>query len=329
MKALVTGASGFLGSHTVKALVDAGHEVRAASRSAERVRRALAPLGCVDRVEVFEADVTVPRQVDDALSGCEAVVHGAAIYTLDVRRRGEMLDNNPRGAEVVLGKAREQSLDPVIHVSSYVALLPVAGTLNPDSPVGRPPGPYALSKARSEEIARRLQAEGAPVTITYPGMVWGPNDPTLGESARLAREVLKGTIPTGSPGAVPVVDIRDVAAVHAAALRPGQGPRRYVAVSELVPMVELMRIVAEAGGRRAPRGKMPAPLILGLARSMDLFQRVVPRRLPLSHESIWTTIHGPTCDASSTTRELGVKFRPAAETLRDTVAWLRAGSTTG
>jgi nucleoside-diphosphate-sugar epimerase len=84
------------------------------------------------------------------------------------------------------------------------------------------------------------------VTITYPGYAWGPHDPAFGESARLARDVLAGKVSIGIPGTVPVVDVRDVAAVHAAALRSGLGPRRYVATSERVTMVELMRIVAEA-----------------------------------------------------------------------------------
>jgi dihydroflavonol-4-reductase len=267
--------------------------------------------------------VTVEGDVERALAGCEAVVHAAALYTHDPRHGEEMLAKNPRGAKLVLSRACEQSLDPVIYVSSYVALLPVTGTLSPDSPVGRPPGPYARSKARSEEIARRLQAGGASVTITYPGMVWGPHDPAPGESVLLAREILAGKIPVGSPGAAPVVDVRDVAAVHAAALRPNQGPRRYVAVSELVQMTELMRIVAEAGGRKPPRGKAPAPLLLGLARANDLLQRRVSKRLPLNYQSIWTTIHGPACDASATVRELNVEFRPADVSLRDTVSWLR------
>jgi dihydroflavonol-4-reductase len=204
-----------------------------------------------------------------------------------------------------------------------VALLPVGGPLGPDSPLGRPPGAYALSKARSEKVARALQAEGAPVTITYPGMVWGPQDPASGESTSLARNILAGRIPLGGPGAVPIVDVRDLASIHAAALRPGLGSRRYVAVSELVPIVKLMRIVAEAGGRRPPRGTMPVWLTLRMARTMDALQRVIPARLPLDYQSAWTSIHGPSCDASATVRELGIEFRAAAETLRETVGWLR------
>lgn len=125
---------------------------------------------------------------------------------------------------------------------------------------------------------------------------------------------------------MPVVDVRDVAAVHAAALRPGRGPRRYLATSELVPLVDMMRIIAEAGGRKPPRGTVPAPLLLALARAMDRLQRLVSKRLSIDYQSIWTAIQSPQCDASATVRDLGVEFRrPAAESLRDAVHWLSQG----
>lgn len=329
MRVLVTGTSGFVGSHTVKALLDAGHEVRASARSAERVRGALEPLGCADAVEVAEADTADEGAVRDALDGCEAVVHAAALFTFDARRNDEMLSANVRGAELVLSRACEQGLDPVVHVSSLVALLPATGTLTPDSPVGRPGTPYALSKARSEEVARRLQAEGAPVTITWPGAVWGPDDPNLGETASFASDILGGRIPFGLPGTMPVVDVRDVAAAHAAALRPDAGARRYVVASELVPATELMRIVAEAGGRRAPRGTMPAPVVLGVGRLADGVQRLVPPRLPVHHEGPWTMVNMRPFDASATVRDLGIELRPASESLVDTVRWLRGRSDAG
>ena len=323
MRVLVTGASGFVGAHTVQALVHAGHQVRATARSAQRVRRALRPLGVTDVVEVVEGDISDDVRVRELLRGCDAVIHAAAVYSHDVRRNRQMLAANVRGAETVLRHACEAGLDPVVHISSYVALLPAHGTLTPDSPVGRPPTPYARSKARAEAVARRLQDEGAPVTIVHPGMVWGPHDPALGESTRLARDVLAGRVPMLSPGAVPLVDVRDLALVHAAAMRPGAGPRRFLATGEIVTMAMLMRTVAEAGGRRPPRGTMPGWLLLGMGRMADLAQRLVPYRLPLNYQGPWAALHCPTIDASATTRELGVQWRPTADTLRDTVEWLR------
>jgi dihydroflavonol-4-reductase len=90
---------------------------------------------------------------------------------------------NVRAAETVLGAAVRMGLDPVVHVSSYVALLPPekpGAVLTPDSPVTRPGGAYSRSKAESEQAARRHQEQGAPVVIVYPGGVIGPDDPYLG-----------------------------------------------------------------------------------------------------------------------------------------------------
>lgn len=182
MRVLVTGGTGFVGCHSVNALVDAGHDVRVLARAPERLRPALDPLGA-GPVECSVGDVTDPAAVRQALQGCDAVLHCANVYALSRRRAAEMATVNPRGTEVVLGTACELGLDPIVHVSSYVALLPPpADGLTADAPVGQPAGPYARSKAASEAVARRFQAQGAPVVITHPGAVWGPHDPHLGEA---------------------------------------------------------------------------------------------------------------------------------------------------
>ena len=116
-------------------------------------------------------------------------------------------------------------LDPVVHVSSYVALLPPeppGAVLTPDSPVTRPRGAYCRSKAESDLVARRYQEQGAPMVIVYPGGVIGPNDPYLGDSNRVLVVGAKNGLAMRGGG--PVVDVRDVAAVHAAVMEPGRAP---------------------------------------------------------------------------------------------------------
>lgn len=308
--------------------MDDGHDVRASARSTDRVRRALAPLGCADDVETVEADVTSERDVVRSLTGCEAAVNAAAVYSYDKRRATQLLRDNVSGTENVLGGAVELGLDPIVHISSYVALLPSTTTITPDSPLGRPPTPYALSKARSEEIARRYQDDGAPVTVIQPGMVWGPDDPMMGESSLFARSVLDGKLPFGIPGSVPVVDVRDVAATIVAVMQPGREPRRYLAAGESMPMRRIQTVVAESGGTRPPLGTAPGLLLLGVGRLGDWLQRVVPARLPINYQAPWTLMNAAAVDATATGRDLGVTFRPAEEAIRDTVRWLEdeAGS---
>lgn len=144
----------------------------------------------------------------------------------------------------------------------------------------------------------------------------------MGESSLFARSVLDGKLPFGLPGSVPIVDVRDVAAVIAAVMRPDRGPRRYLACSQVVPMKRVQTMVAETGGTWAPRGTVPGWLILGLGRVADWVQRAVPARLPVNSQAPWTLMNGPVVDASATQRDLGVRFRDSEESIRDTTRWL-------
>jgi dihydroflavonol-4-reductase len=127
MRVLVTGGTGFVGSHTVAALVEGGHEVRLLVRGRQRVAAALAPLGLQPPdLDTIVGDVTDPAAVDQAVRGCQAVVHAASVYSLDSRDAGRIRQINVRGTDVVLGTAHRAGLDPIVYVSSIVALLPQA-----------------------------------------------------------------------------------------------------------------------------------------------------------------------------------------------------------
>ena len=168
MRVLVTGGTGFVGSHTVAALVEGGHQVRLLVRNPRRVTAALTPLGLQGaNLDTMVGDVTDPAAVDQAVRDCEAVVHAGSVYSLDSRDARRIRQVNVRSTDLVLGTAHRAGLDPIVYVSSTGALLqPNGQTLTPDSPVGRPPGPYFGSKAEAERVARRYQEAGAPVVIT-------------------------------------------------------------------------------------------------------------------------------------------------------------------
>jgi nucleoside-diphosphate-sugar epimerase len=127
MKVLVTGGTGFVGAHTVAAAALAGHDVRLLVRRPEQVDVSLAPLGVQVR-DIVVGDALDEQAVARALDGCEAVVHAAAVFSFDTRRAAEMLRTNLRTTELVLRQAVAQGLDPVVHVSSTVALIRYGGT---------------------------------------------------------------------------------------------------------------------------------------------------------------------------------------------------------
>jgi dihydroflavonol-4-reductase len=315
MRVLITGGTGFVGSHSVEALIDAGHDVRLMVRAPERIAPALGPLG-VRTPEYVIGDVTDPTAVRRALDGCDAVLHAANVYAFSRRRAHEMASVNPRSTELVLGTAHELGLDPIVHVSSYVALLPPPDSqpLTAASPIGHPAGPYGRSKAASEGIARQLQHDGAPVVITYPGTVWGPNDPHLGETAQVAQMILHGRMPVLPPGPMAVVDVRDVAAAHAAVIQPRLGPRRFLLVAEDVPFPELVGLIRRATGRRLPARPLPYPL----ARRLVGNRKSVPGAI----EGPWFVLQRARTDSAETERVLGIHPRSAEKSIIDTLGWL-------
>ena len=139
---------------------------------------------------------------------------------------------------------------PIVYVSSISALFHPGGPvlLTADTPVAPATRPYAASKAACERYARELQAAGAPVVCVYPGGVLGPDDPSGSEAMRGAIIWRRLTMIRLDSGYL-LVDVRDIAAVIAAALEPGRGPRRYLAGHHYVPWTELCDLVAEVTGR--------------------------------------------------------------------------------
>jgi dihydroflavonol-4-reductase len=120
MRVLITGGTGFVGSHTVEAVIRAGHEVKLLVRRPERVQAALAPLG-VDEVDAVTGDVLDAASVQAAVEGCDALINAAAIFSLDPAEAKKMLATNTRATEIVFDAAIGAGLDPIVHVSSYVA----------------------------------------------------------------------------------------------------------------------------------------------------------------------------------------------------------------
>ncbi len=321
MTTLLTGASGFLGAHTVAALLERGERVRAFVRTPSRLASALAPLGLDvedDRIEVTDGgDMTDPAAVRAAVAGCDAVVHAAATYSFRRSDRTAMMRDNTAGTEAVLGAARDAGCRVAVHVSSTVALARPGGvTLDHRSPLGPGHGPYSDSKVASERIARRMQEAGDPVTIVNPGGVVGPHDPYLGETNEVVVQVLQGRQPVFPRGRQQFVDVRDVAAVIVAALDHAPGGRHLVPGHDFeVPHEALRRVT----GRRLPVRTLPAGLVAGLATPGYLTGWSF---LPGSVEGVRISACRNSVDAAQTTADLGVSAREQDEALTDTVRWL-------
>jgi nucleoside-diphosphate-sugar epimerase len=321
MRVLITGGTGFVGSHTVGAVIRAGHDVKLLVRRPERVQAALAPLG-VEEVDAVTGDVLDASSVRAAVEGCDALINAAAIFSLDPGQAENMLATNTRATEIVLEAAIGAGLDPIVHISSYVALLPSHDVLGPNSAVGVGAPAYPRSKAESELIARRHQAEGAPVVTTYPGAVAGPHDPYFGETDFTIAMMLRNRMPFAVPGGWPIADVRYVANGHAAMLEPGRGPRRYFLTGHWRTWKELYASLRRLTGRRLPTVPTPGFLARAGGRAMDGMQRLTRARPPFSHQGSWLVTQCRGADDAATREELGITPPRLEQTLADAIRWM-------
>jgi nucleoside-diphosphate-sugar epimerase len=322
MHVMVTGGTGFVGSHTVAALLQDGHNVRLLVRNADRIAPALEPLNAAGDIEHVVGDATDVSAVERAVAGCDAVVHAAAVFSLDSRDWAETRRTNVRAADAVLRAAVANACDPIIHVSSTVALLRRAATVTPDSPLSTSRGTYIRSKVASEQVARALQDEGAPVVIVSPGGVYGPHDPHLSGSMRQLRDVLRGLYPLWTTGGFFGVDVRDVARVTAAAMTPGAGPRRYLVPGHHLEGPAFFGALREVTGRRLPYLSMPTPILLPMTWGVSAVQRILPMHIPADYEGIVLASHNTRYDCSRAEADLGVSPTPLTQTMTDAVHWL-------
>jgi dihydroflavonol-4-reductase len=330
MRVLVTGGTGFVGSHAVKALHAAGHDLRLMARNPARAEKQFADDGlaitdtdAAASIEIVQGDITDEASVRAAMIGCDAVVHAAAVVGIDGAKAVAASTTNERGARIVLGTAADLGLDPIVYISSVSALFRPGGPvlLTADTPVAPATSPYAESKAACERYARQMQADGHPVVCIYPGGILGPDDPGLSEAMRAALIWRRLTMADLNSG-FPLVDVRDVAAVIAAAMQPGKGARRYLAGHYYIRWRDLGAMVAKVTGRPVRLPPMPGAVLRTLGRAGDVVRRVVPFSFPLSHEAMETATQMVPTDDQPTVDELGITFRPPEETLRDAYRWL-------
>jgi nucleoside-diphosphate-sugar epimerase len=328
MRVLMTGGTGFVGSHTLVALAEAGYRIRLLARDPARAARVFAPCG-LHLDDVIAGDVTDASVVAKALDGCDGVIHAAAVVTLKASEARRVRDTNLRAVELVVGGAWERGLRSIVYVSSLSALgRPGGPPITVDSPIARANSAYAASKAEAERYVRGLQRDGAPIRASYPPGVIGPDDPGLSEANHAVRAFLKDLMVLTSSGFC-VVDVRDLARIHARLVHPDTPPGRYLVPGHDLPWREMIALMDRLTGRRVRRVAIPGPLLRALGRLGDAVKRVYDFDFPLTHESMAFASGWPGVRASPALAALAPSFRDPEETYRDTIRWLhRAGHLT-
>lgn len=321
-RVLVTGATGLLGSHTVRALLDSGHAVRAFVRTPEKAKRVFG--GQRGPLELVPGDIADVESVRAALEGCDGLVHCAAAVAAgagqDARR---LIETNVGGARNVVGTAVDLGMQRILHVSSLAPLFrPDGGPITEDSEPQSSKRAYGHSKMLAEEYVRELQAAGAPVQIIYPGAILGPDDPGLVESNESLVLFIRKLLPI-TTGGIQYVDARDLAVAIVRVLDDGRKQGRYLAPGEFVSWPELARLLEKLTGERVATRRINPVLLRLMGRIFDALRIIVPLEFPISIESTTYVTKWQPVSPSDELVRLGVEFRSLEDTLRDTIEWLR------
>ncbi len=323
MRVLVTGAGGFIGSHTVEALLRAGHEVTILVRNPTRAERALG--SSWGDVEVSTGDVTDRRAVDLALAGCDSIVHLAGEIGVSAGTGPTSATANVDGVRTVLDAGLALGADPIVYTSTVMAYLPaVEEVLTRDSPLAAPLSVYGASKLAAELLVRTRQQEGAPVTSFVVGGVYGPRSPHRDGSFSAVLGALEFMM-LAPPGGMGVVDVRDLALLLERSVERGQGPRHFMAGGRFVSWSEWTDLLAEAAGRPVMRQDVTRAEMVDLGKEFDRKRAEgVDTPGPLSEEAAIVMTSGVPTDDTATLEALGVTYRPTLLTFRDLVAYLRS-----
>lgn len=320
MKVLITGATGYVGSHTAAAVSKHGHDVRVLARTPSRVPSTLAPFGLDP--EVVVGDMNDPQSVLAAVDGCDAVIHAAGEVGVS-GGTGPPAQSNVDGVRTVVSAAVEAGLDPIVYTSTVTCHLPTSDPLiTVDTPLATPMSTYGQSKRDAELLVRQWQERGAPVTSFVIGGVYGPLSPHLDGSFSAVREALETTMLV-PPGGLGVIDVRDLAELLARAVEPGRGPRRYLAGGHFLTWSEWTRALGEAAGVEVDHNEITTADMVKLGRHCDSLREAGKDAPPLSEEAAIVMTSGVPTDDAATQVELGHTYRPLDETFRDTIAWLR------
>lgn len=307
----VTGGTGYVGAHCVRALLEAGHRVRLLVAPDAEGAPVLARLAEIGEVETISGDIRQTSTVDALLNGCHGVLHGAGVVGTDKRRSKLMWEVNAHAAETVLTRAVSGGLDPVVLVSSYSALFPPPnGVIGPNTPTAPGRSPYAQTKAYADRVARRLQDQGAPVVITYPSSVVGPAFHTAaGVTERGWAPMVRWAVAPRLRGGMQMIDVRDVADVHAALFTAGRGPRRYVCGGELLTFEEMISALERGANRRFRRIPLSQGMFRGISIVGEALSGVVDLGDGLTYEAALLLTAATPTDDSATTGDLGITWR--------------------
>ena len=325
MKAFVTGATGFLGSHVARVLADQGADLRLLVRSTSNLRN-LEGL----KAETATGDLRDAGSLEKAMSGCDTVFHVAADYRLWVRDPAEMYRSNVDGTRAILEAAQKNGVRRVVYTSS-VATVGFTGNGHPadeDSAVSLADmiGHYKRSKFMAEQIALEAsRGGGMHVVIVNPTTPIGEQDVKPTPTGRIVVDFLKRKFPAYVETGLNLVDVKECAQGHIAALEKGKPGERYILGGENLTLKQILDKLGEITGLPSPKVKLPYVFAFA-AGVVDeaITGRILHREPRATVDTVRMGRKKMFASSGKAERELAWKIVPVDGALRRAVEWFKS-----
>ena len=320
MRSLVTGASGFVGSHVAKMLIERGERVRVLVRP----QSSLAALEG-SPVEKIYGDLRNPESLTPAVEGVDRIFHVAADYRLGALDPREIYDANVAGTRNLLEAARRAGVQRIVVTSSVATIAVDRGEALPneatDTRLEEMIGHYKRSKYLAEKEALKAADAGMPVVVVNPTTPVGPGDWKPTPTGRIIVDFLNGRMPAYVETGLNWVPVEDVARGHWFAAERGRVGERYILGGRNMLLKEILDILAQISGRPSPRVRLPHAVAMAAGYADHLFSRVLNRQPRIPLEGVRMSRHKMFVDCSKASDELGFKAGPVDAALERAVAW--------
>jgi len=320
LKALVTGATGFVGAAVARALLAAGWQVRVLARAgSERANIAALP------VDVAAGDLTDPESLVRALQDCRALFHVAADYRLGARDWGALYRTNVDGTRNILGAARAAGVERIVYTSSVATIgIPTDGSPgNEATPVALAQmiGHYKRSKYLGEQVALEAARAGSPIVIVNPSTPIGPADIKPTPTGRIVLDAAAGRMPAYVDTGLNVVHVDDVATGHLLAFDRGRIGERYILGGEDLTLQQILVAIAALVRRPPPRIRLPYAAVLPMAYVAEAYAALSGRSGRLTLEGLRMSRKRMYFASDKARHELGYRWRPPVAAFEDAIAW--------
>lgn len=322
MRALVTGATGFVGSAVARALIRAGWEVRALVRAGSD-RRNLRQL----TVEIATGDLLDEAAIGEALRDCDALFHVAADYRLGTAHAQQLYRTNVEGTRNTLAAAARMKIGRIVYTSSVATVgFPVDGSPGSEDTaveLSDMVGHYKRSKFLAEQLVRDFARAGAPVVIVNPSTPMGPGDLKPTPTGRLVVDAANGRMPAYVDTGLNIVHVDDVAAGHVRALERGRNGERYILGGENMTLREILVHISRLAGSKPPSIRLPHAVLLPFAFASEALARLTGREARATVEGVRMARKRMYYSSDKAVRELGYCWRAPTAAFEDAIAWFR------